>query len=119
MGDEVSDKTLFQKIIDGEIPGDFVHRDDQCVVIRDIAPQAPTHLLVIPIEPLEGVQAATPEHQALLGHLLLVGRKMAEAEGLLAAGFRLVINAGEDGGQSVPHLHVHVLGGRALQWPPG
>ena len=115
----MSEKTLFSKIIDGEIPGDFVHRDERCVVIRDIAPQAPTHLLVIPIEPLAGVQAATEEHTALLGHLMVVARKMAEAEGLLDDGFRLVVNAGEHGGQEVPHLHVHVLGGRRMKWPPG
>ena len=115
----MSEKTLFSKIIDGEIPGDFVHRDERCVVIRDIAPQAPTHLLVIPIEPLAGVQAATEEHAALLGHLMVVARKLAEAEGLLEDGFRLVVNAGENGGQEVPHLHVHVLGGRRMKWPPG
>lgn len=115
----MSDKTLFTKIIDGEIPGDFVYRDEHCVVIRDIDPQAPTHLLVIPIEPLEGVQAATAEHAALLGHLMVVAREVAEDEGLLDGGFRLVVNAGRNGGQEVPHLHVHVLGGRRLQWPPG
>lgn len=112
-------KTLFSRIIDGEIPGDFVHQDEHCVAIRDIAPQAPVHILIIPRRPLPGIQDAQAGDQALLGHLLLVGRQLAEAEGLLAKGFRLVLNAGDDGGQSVPHLHVHLLGGRHLQWPPG
>ena len=115
----MSSKTLFTRIIEGEIPGDFVHRDDRCVVIRDIDPKAPTHLLVIPIEPLEGIQAATPAHAALLGHLLVVARQVAEQAGLVARGFRLVVNAGQDGGQAVPHLHIHVLGGRPMSWPPG
>ena len=112
-------KTLFTRIIEGEISGDFVHRDDLCVVIRDINPQAPTHLLVIPIEPLLGVQAAEPSHAEMLGHLLVVARTVAEAEGLGTDGYRLVINAGDHGGQEVPHLHVHVLGGRPMRWPPG
>jgi histidine triad (HIT) family protein len=114
----MTEKTLFTRIIDGEIPGDFVHQDDQCVVIRDIRPQAPAHLLVIPRKPLVGIQGAETEDGALLGHLLLVARRVAEGEGL-RSGYRLVINAGEDGGQAVPHLHIHVLGGRAMQWPPG
>jgi len=114
----MTEKTLFTKIIDGEIPGDFVHRDDSCVVIRDVNPQAPVHLLVIPIKPLVGIQGAEPEDQQLLGHLLLTARRMAEREGL-GSGYRLVVNAGEDAGQSVPHLHVHVLGGRFMNWPPG
>lgn len=115
----MNDKTLFSKIIDGEIPGDFVHRDDACVVIRDINPQAPTHLLVIPVEPLPGIQAAEDDHRDLLGHLMLVARKVARDEGLARDGYRLVVNAGDDGGQEVDHLHVHVLGGRPLRWPPG
>ncbi len=115
----MTEKTLFSKIIDGEIPGDFVHRDETCVVIRDINPQAPVHLLVIPIEPLVGVQGAEPGHAAMLGHLLVVARRMAEAEGLGDDGYRLVVNAGKNGGQEVPHLHVHVLGGRRMTWPPG
>ena len=115
----MSDKTLFTRIIDGEIPAEFVHRDEHCVVIRDIKPQAPTHLLVIPVEPIPGVQATDDAHQALLGHLLLVARRVAESEGIAPGGYRLVINAGGNGGQEVPHLHVHVLGGRRMKWPPG
>jgi histidine triad (HIT) family protein len=114
----MSEPTLFTRIIEGEIPGDFVHRDEQCVVIRDIDPKAPVHLLVIPVKPLVGIQGAGVEDQLLLGHLLLTARQMAEKEGL-DAGYRLVLNAGDDGGQSVPHLHVHVMGGRQMTWPPG
>ena len=115
----MSEKTLFSRIIDGEIPADFVHQDELCVAIRDIEPQAPVHLLIIPREPLPGVQDANPAHQAMLGHLLVIAQRLADSEGLLSTGFRIVINAGEDGSQTVPHLHVHLLGGRSLQWPPG
>ncbi len=112
-------KTIFSKIIDGEIPGTFVYRDERIVAIKDIAPKAPTHILVIPIKPVVGVESATAEDQALLGDLLLVAARLARELGLEASGYRLVINSGEDGGQTVPHLHVHLLGGRALAWPPG
>jgi histidine triad (HIT) family protein len=115
----MSEKTLFSKIIDGEIPGDFVHRDESCVVIRDIDPQAPVHLLVIPVEPLPGIQSAEDDHRDLLGHLMLVARRVARDEGLADDGYRVVVNAGANGGQQVDHLHVHVLGGRQLRWPPG
>lgn len=111
--------TLFERILRREIPATFVHEDDRCFAIRDIAPKAPTHVLVIPCKPLTGVQAAADEDQQLLGHLLLVARSIAEREGIAASGYRLVINAGPDAGQAVPHLHVHVLGGRSLGWPPG
>lgn len=114
----MSEQTLFTKIIDGDIPGEFVHRDDQCVVIRDINPQAPVHLLVIPIKPLIGIQGVELADQKLMGHLMLIARQMAEKEGL-GSGYRLVINAGDEGGQEVPHLHIHVLGGRQMNWPPG
>ena len=114
----MSEPTLFTRIIEGEIPGDFVHRDEQCVVIRDIDPKAPVHLLVIPVKPLVGIQGAAAEDQLLLGHLMLIARQVAEKEGV-GEGYRLVVNAGEDAGQSVPHLHVHVLGGRPMTWPPG
>jgi histidine triad (HIT) family protein len=114
----MSEPTLFTRIIDGEIPGDFVHRDEHCVVIRDINPQAPVHLLVIPVKPLGGIQDAGDDDRSLLGHLMLTARFVAQKEGL-GSGYRLVVNAGEDGGQEVPHLHVHVLGGRQMNWPPG
>ena len=113
-----SEKTLFSKIIDGEIPADFVHQDDHCVVLRDVNPQAPVHLLVIPRKPIPRVAEASQEDVDLLGHLLLVARESAKKEEL-TEGFRIVVNNGADGGESVPHLHVHVLGGRPLSWPPG
>jgi histidine triad (HIT) family protein len=115
----MAEKTLFSKIIDGEIPGDFVHQDDLCVAIRDIAPQAPTHILVIPRKPLVGIQDCSSDDQALLGHMMLVARSLAETHGLGPKGYRLVVNAGKEGGQAVPHLHIHLLGGRQMKWPPG
>lgn len=115
----MSEPTIFARILEGEIPAERVHEDEHCIVIRDIAPQAPTHLLVIPRKALVGVQGAEPEDGALLGHLLLTARRVAEQEGLAGGGYRLVINAGSDGGQEVAHLHIHVLGGRQMLWPPG
>ena len=111
-------KTLFQRIIDREIPARIEHEDDLCVAIHDIQPQAPVHLLVIPKSKIDRIASATANDQALLGHLLLTAASLA-AKLKLANGFRLVINNGRDGGESVPHLHVHLLGGRALHWPPG
>ena len=111
-------KTLFQRIADGEIPATLLHQDALCIAFRDIAPQAPTHVLVVPRKPIPRVGEAGHEDQALLGHLLLTAAKVARELGL-KDGFRLVINNGRDGGESVPHLHVHLLGGRALGWPPG
>ena len=110
---------LFCKIINGEIPGEFVYKDERSVVIRDINPQAPMHLLVIPIEHLESLDDASQRDEALLGHLLRVGAKMANDLGDGDADYRTVINTGAGAGQSVFHLHVHVLAGRALSWPPG
>ena len=114
----MTEKTLFSKIIDGEIPGDFIHQDDHCVVLRDVNPQAPVHLLAIPKKPIPRIGEASPEDSGLLGHLLVVASEAAKKEGL-SDGFRIVVNNGPDGGESVPHLHVHVLGGRSLSWPPG
>lgn len=108
--------TLFTKIINREIPADIVYEDEHCVAFRDIDPKAPVHILIVPRAEIPGV-ADVPEsgdHQ----HLLNAARKVAEQEGL-SAGYRLVINQGEEAGQSVPHLHVHLLGGRPLAWPPG
>lgn len=110
---------LFCKIIDGDIPGEFVHSDDQCVVLRDINPQAPTHLLVIPRTHIESLDKASATDEAVLGHLLLVSANIARNLGLADAGYRTVINTGAGAGQSVFHIHVHVLGGRSLGWPPG
>lgn len=112
-------KTLFERIRDREIPAEFVHEDDLCFAIRDINPQAPTHVLVIPRTPLPRLAEATPAQSALLGHLLLTAGHLAEDLGISKSGFRIVINNGPDAGEAVPHLHVHLLGGRALGWPPG
>lgn len=111
-------KTLFQRIADGEIPATLLHQDALCIAFRDIAPQAPTHVLIVPRKAVPRIGEAGAEDQALLGHLLLTAAKVARELGL-KDGFRLVINNGRDGGESVPHLHVHLLGGRALGWPPG
>jgi histidine triad (HIT) family protein len=110
---------LFCRVIAGEIPADFVHRDDLSVVIRDIDPQAPTHLLVIPQEHIESLDDASQKDEALLGHLLRIAARVANAAGLAEGGYRTVINNGAGAGQSVFHLHVHVLGGRPMNWPPG
>jgi histidine triad (HIT) family protein len=110
--------TVFGRILRKEIPSQLVFEDDRCIVIRDVGPKAPVHLLVIPREPIANLADAAPEHEALLGHLLLVARDVARAE-KIGDGFRIVINNGEAAGQSVFHLHVHVLGGRTMKWPPG
>jgi histidine triad (HIT) family protein len=109
--------TIFARILRGEIPCDEVYSDDRCLAFRDVAPQAPVHLLVIPRQPLVSLAEAGDDDAALLGHLLLVAGRVAKQEGL--AGFRTVINSGAEAGQTVFHLHVHVLGGRPLAWPPG
>ncbi|WP_404425470.1 histidine triad nucleotide-binding protein [Nibricoccus sp. IMCC34717] len=111
-------KTIFQRIIDREIPARIQHEDEHCIVIHDIQPQAPVHLLVIPKTHLARIGEADTNHQALLGHLLLTAAAMARQLDL-SQGFRIVINNGPHGGESVPHLHVHVLGRRQLAWPPG
>jgi histidine triad (HIT) family protein len=111
-------KTLFERIIDREIPAKIEHEDDQCIVLHDIDPQAPTHLLVVPKQVIPRVAEASAEHQALLGHLLLTAATIA-AKLNLEKGYRIVINNGKDGGETVPHLHVHLLGGRPMAWPPG
>jgi histidine triad (HIT) family protein len=111
-------ETIFSKIINKEIPADIVHEDDLALAFRDVNPQAPVHILVIPKQPIAMVSDAVPADQLLLGHLLLVAAQIAKDQGL-ATGFRLVINNGDDGGQTVPHLHIHIMGGRAMQWPPG
>lgn len=110
---------LFCKIIKGEVPGDFLHQDDRCLVIRDINPQAPTHVLVIPREHIESLDDASQKEESLLGHLLRVGARVANDLGHAEDGYRSVINTGAGAGQSVFHLHVHVLAGRPLSWPPG
>lgn len=110
--------SIYTRIINGELPSDKVYEDDLCVAIRDISPQAPSHILVIPREELPSMMEAEDRHKELLGHLLLVAAEVAKSEGL-SKGYRLVINCKEDGCQSVDHLHIHVLGGRQMTWPPG
>lgn len=110
---------MFCRIVAKDIPADFVHQDDSAVVIRDINPQAPTHLLVIPREHIESLDDASQKDEVLLGHLLRVAARVANAEGVVEGGYRTVINNGAGAGQSVFHLHVHVLGGRPMNWPPG
>lgn len=114
----MSGKTIFKRIIDREIPADIVYEDDTCLAFRDVAPQAPTHILVIPKREIASLADATATDAELLGHLLDVVRRVA-VQLKLAGGYRVVINSGPDAGQSVDHLHVHLLAGRGLSWPPG
>jgi histidine triad (HIT) family protein len=114
----MSEKTIFARIIDREIPADIVFEDEQCLAFRDINPAAPTHVLVIPRRPIARVEDMAAEDAPLLGHLVWVATRIARDLGL-EDGYRLVINDGEMGGQSVFHLHLHLLGGRPLAWPPG
>lgn len=111
-------KTIFERIIDREIPAQIVYEDERSLAFRDVAPQAPTHVLVIPKKPIVSLATAQEDDADLLGHLLNVVRLVAAQEGL-EQGYRVVLNVGRDGGQSVDHLHFHVLGGRSLTWPPG
>ena len=111
-------KTIFQKIIDREIPAKIEHEDEHCVVLHDIQPQAPVHLLIVPKKAISRVSDAGPADQAVLGHLLLVAGSVAKKLQLVD-GFRLVINNGPHACESVPHLHIHLLGKRQMTWPPG
>lgn len=112
------DKTLFEKIIAREIPAQIVYEDELCVAFRDIAPGAPVHVLLVPRKPLPRLSEATAADQPLLGHLLLTAAKVAEQLGIGDA-YRLALNNGAGAGQSVFHLHLHILGGRPMKWPPG
>lgn len=105
---------IFCRIIAGEVPSDILHRDDQVVAIRDINPQAPTHLLIIPVVHVTSLVEVNAEHKGLLGHMILVATELARGEGIAENGYRLVINTGRHSGQLVAHLHLHVLGGRHL-----
>lgn len=113
------EKTLFQKIADKEIPAALIYEDELCVAFRDISPAAPVHVLLVPRKPIPDIAAATAEDAALLAHLMLKVGDIARSEGLTAGGFRTVMNTGADAGQTVPHLHIHIIGGRSMQWPPG
>ena len=115
----MSGDTIFGKIIRKEIPADIVYEDDLCLAFKDITPQAPTHILLIPKKPIPMLANVEPEDKELLGHLLLTVKAIADQLNLTETGYRVVINTGSDGGQTVFHLHLHLLGGRALQWPPG
>ena len=109
--------TIFDKILSGEIPCDEVFSDEKCLAFKDITPQAPTHILIIPRKPIQSLKQIKKEDQELLGHLLLKGTEIAKAAGLKS--WRTVINTGEEAGQTVFHLHIHIIGGRRLSWPPG
>lgn len=114
----MSEDTIFSKIIRKEIPADIVYEDDLCLAFRDISPQAPTHILVIPKKPIPKLSDAVVEDKELLGHMLLTVKEIADTEGL-SNGYRVVINTGQEAGQTVFHIHIHLLGGRSLAWPPG
>lgn len=111
--------TLFERIAAGEIPAEVVRKDDHILAIRDINPQAPVHILVVPRKPIPRIGLAVEDDAELLGKLLLAAREIAREEGIEESGYRLVINNGPHAGESVPHLHVHLLGGRPMDWPPG
>jgi len=114
----MSGKTIFKRIIDREIPARIVYEDEHCLAFHDVSPQSPTHILVIPKREIPSLADATDEDSNLLGHLLMTVRGIA-AEQKLTNGYRVVINCGPDGGQTVDHLHLHLLGGRGHRWPPG
>lgn len=111
-------KTIFERIADREIPAKIVHEDDLCLAFHDVNPQAPTHVLLIPKKPIPSIDQLNEADAALLGHLWLTVPKLAKALQLVG-GYRVVVNCGPDGGQTVDHLHFHILGGRPLTWPPG
>jgi histidine triad (HIT) family protein len=111
--------TIFEKIIAREIPAKIVHEDDLCICFYDVSPQAPTHLLMVPKKCILRVGEAGTEDKETLGHLLLMAQEVARKEGFLEDGFRVVINNGSDGGETVPHLHLHILAGRKMTWPLG
>ncbi|QDU78669.1 HIT-like protein [Polystyrenella longa] len=114
----MAEKTIFKKIIDGEIPADIVYEDDQSLAFRDVNPQAPTHILIIPRKEIASIDHLSAEDEQVMGHLFLVAQKIAKQENL-TDGYRTIINCGEGAGQTVFHLHVHLMGGRNLTWPPG
>lgn len=111
--------TLFEKIIARQIPAEIVYEDDLTLALRDINPGAPVHILIVPKKPIPRIAEATADDQQVLGHMLLKAAEIAEKAGLKKNGYRLVINNGPDAGESVPHLHLHILGGRQMSWPPG
>jgi histidine triad (HIT) family protein len=111
--------TIFAKIASGEVPADIVYQDEDLVAFRDVSPQAPTHILVIPRKPIPTLNAVEPEDAELIGKLFLAAAKIAAQEGIAEQGYRTVVNCNAGAGQTVYHLHLHVIGGRPLRWPPG
>ena len=118
-GKYTSGDTIFGKILRKEIPADVIYEDDKCIAFRDINAVAPIHVLVIPRKPISRLSEATEEDTQLMGHLIMTAKNVAKQEGLAESGYRIVINDGRDGAQSVYHLHIHIIGGRLLNWPPG
>ncbi len=114
----MAEKTIFKRIIDGEIPAKIVHEDDLCLAFHDIAPQGPTHVVVIPRKEIPSIREIAEEDAPLVGHLMVVIRKIAD-QLELGDGYRVVVNCGGHGGQTVDHLHFHLIGGRQMSWPPG
>lgn len=110
----MAETTIFERIAGGEIPADIVYQDEHCICFRDINPQAPVHLLLVPRKPIPRLAAAAPEDHAVLGHLMVKARAIVEQEGIAEGGFRVIINNGPHGGEEVPHLHLHILGGKPL-----
>ncbi len=111
--------TIFTKILNKEIPADIVHEDEHCIAFRDINPQAPVHLLIIPRRAIASIGSMQDADVSLVGHLFRVARDLARSNGIAEGGYRLIINNGENAGQTVAHLHVHLMGGRSFNWPPG
>ena len=111
--------TIFEKIAAGEIPARIVFEAEDFIAFHDVNPQAPVHVLIVPRRCIPRLSAAEPGHADLLGRMLLAAREIAQSTGVAESGYRIVINNGADAGESVPHLHIHLLGGRGLQWPPG
>jgi histidine triad (HIT) family protein len=112
-------ETIFSKIIKREIPADIIYEDDDVLAFTDVNPQAPVHFLVIPKQPIATINDIKPEQAGLVGKMVLTAQKLAAEKGIAESGYRLIMNCNEDGGQTVFHIHLHVLGGRAMTWPPG
>ena len=116
---EMNTDCIFCRIIIGEIPSDILYQDDEVIALHDINSQAPTHILIMPKAHIPSLAETTIDHQILMGHMIFMASELARSEGISSRGYRLVINSGPESGQEVPHLHLHLLGGRALGWPPG
>ncbi len=115
----MSDKSIFEKVCSRELPADIVYEDELCLCFRDIAPQAPVHALLVPKRRIDRIGLAQEGDASLLGHMMTKVAEITKSLGIDESGFRLVVNNGKDGGEAVPHLHIHILGGRPLEWPPG